>query len=87
MSAIVDYTDRTTCILFGDGAGAVLLEPSETHGVIDHKLHVDGAGAQMLRQRAGGSLHPPYTRYCGREGPCDLSRWSARLQGCRERNG
>ena len=59
MSAIVDYTDRTTCILFGDGAGAVLLEPSETHGVIDHKLHVDGAGAQMLRQRAGGSLHPP----------------------------
>ena len=59
LSTIADYTDRTTCILFGDGAAAVLLEPSETHGVIDHKLHVDGTGANFLRQKAGGSLFPP----------------------------
>ena len=59
MSSIVDYTDRTTCILFGDAAAAVLLEPSEEHGIIDHKLHVDGNGANFLRQKAGGSLFPP----------------------------
>ncbi|MGB1944663.1 MAG: beta-ketoacyl-ACP synthase III, partial [Flavobacteriales bacterium] len=59
MSSIIDYTDRTTCILFGDAAAAVLLEPSEEYGVIDHKLHVDGTGANFLRQKAGGSLHPP----------------------------
>ena len=59
MSSIIDYTDRTTCILFGDGAAAVLLEPSEEHGIIDHKLHVDGNGANFLRQKAGGSLFPP----------------------------
>jgi 3-oxoacyl-[acyl-carrier-protein] synthase-3 len=59
MSSIIDYTDRTTCILFGDGAAAVLLEPTESHGIIDHKLHVDGNGANFLRQKAGGSLFPP----------------------------
>ena len=59
MSSIIDYTDRTTCILFGDAAAAVLLEPSEEHGIIDHKLHVDGNGANFLRQKAGGSLFPP----------------------------
>ena len=59
MSAIVDYTDRTTCVLFGDGAGAVLLEPSEEWGIEDHLLRVDGSGAQYLRQKAGGSLNPP----------------------------
>lgn len=58
MSSIVDYTDRTTCVLFGDGAGAILLEPSEEHGVEDALLHHDGSGAKYLRQKAGGSLHP-----------------------------
>jgi 3-oxoacyl-[acyl-carrier-protein] synthase-3 len=58
MSSIVDYTDRTTCVLFGDGAGAVLLEPSEEYGIEDALLHHDGSGAKYLRQKAGGSLHP-----------------------------
>ena len=59
MSAIVDYTDRSTCILFGDGAGAVLLEPTtEDIGVKDSLLKSDGAGRNFLRMEAGGSLHP-----------------------------
>ena len=59
MSAIVDYTDRTTCILFGDGAGAVLLEPShEGHGIMDYILRSDGSGSEFLKMKAGGSLHP-----------------------------
>lgn len=59
MSSIVDYTDRTTCVLFGDGAAAVLLEPHATYGVQDALLKSDGGGVQYLRQKAGGSLHPP----------------------------
>lgn len=59
MSSIVDYTDRTTCVLFGDGAGAVLLEPSEAeNGIIDHIHHCDGGGAEFLCMKAGGSLNP-----------------------------
>ncbi len=60
MSSIVDYTDRTTCVLFGDGAGAVLLEPAadESTGIMDACLKSDGAGGGNLYQRAGGSLHP-----------------------------
>ena len=59
MSSIVDYTDRTTCVLFGDGAGAVLLEPSEDDdGIIDHIHYCDGEGANSLRQEGGGSLNP-----------------------------
>ena len=59
MSAIVDYTDRTTCILFGDGAGAVLLEPStDGNGVLDSLLKSDGAGKNYLHMKAGGSLKP-----------------------------
>ena len=59
MSAIVDYSDRTTCILFGDGAGAVLLEPSkDDYGVLDSILRSDGSGAQYLHMKAGGSLKP-----------------------------
>lgn len=59
MSSIVDYTDRTTCVLFGDGAGAILLEPnSEGLGVQDTILRSDGGGGEFLRQKAGGSLHP-----------------------------
>ena len=59
MSAIVDYTDRATCIIFGDGAGGVLLEPStEGNGVIDAVLKSDGAGREFLHMKAGGSLKP-----------------------------
>ena len=59
MSAIVDYTDRTTCIIFGDGAGAVLLEPTtEDFGIMDCILHSDGSGAKHLHMKAGGSLRP-----------------------------
>lgn len=59
MSAIVDYTDRTTCILFGDGCGAVLLEPStEGLGVLDSILKSDGSGRNYLDMKAGGSLLP-----------------------------
>ncbi len=60
MSAIVDYSDRTTCVLFGDGAAAVLLEPnSEGFGVLDSLLRSDGSGAQYLHMKAGGSKRPP----------------------------
>jgi len=59
MSSIVDYTDRTTCVLFGDGSGAILLEPNfEGLGVQDTILRSDGGGGEFLRQKAGGSLHP-----------------------------
>lgn len=59
MSSIVDYTDRNTCVLFGDGAGGVLLEPSNTEaGIIDSLLHLDGTGGEYLFMRGGGSLHP-----------------------------
>jgi len=59
MSSIVDYTDRSTCILFGDGCGAVLLEPdTEGNGIIDSVLKSDGAGRHYLYQKAGGSLNP-----------------------------
>lgn len=59
MSSIVDYTDRSTCILFGDAAGAVMLEPNaEGYGMIDSILRSDGEGGQYLYQAAGGSLRP-----------------------------
>lgn len=59
MSAIVDYSDRTTCILFGDGAGAVLLEPGEEgYGVLDSNLKTDGSGEKYLNMKAGGSRKP-----------------------------
>jgi 3-oxoacyl-[acyl-carrier-protein] synthase III len=59
MSAILDYTDRTTCIIFGDGAGAVLLEPTtEDVGVMDAILKSDGSGEQYLHMKAGGSRNP-----------------------------
>ncbi len=60
MSAIVDYTDRANCILFGDGSGAVMLEPStEGYGILDQVLCSDGSGEQYLNQKAGGSRRPP----------------------------
>jgi 3-oxoacyl-[acyl-carrier-protein] synthase III len=59
MSSIIDYTDRTTCIIFGDGAGCVLLEPStEEVGVIDWLLRSDGSGESYLHMKAGGSRMP-----------------------------
>ncbi len=59
MSSIVDYEDRTTCIIFGDGAGAVLLEPNtEGLGIQDSILRSDGSGRSFLHQKAGGSLNP-----------------------------
>jgi 3-oxoacyl-[acyl-carrier-protein] synthase-3 len=59
MSSIVDYTDRTTCVIFGDGAGAVLLEPTEENvGIMDSILRSDGAGRVHLHQKAGGSVNP-----------------------------
>ena len=59
MSRIIDYTDRTTCIIFGDGAGAVLLEPTtDGTGLLDSVQHVDGSGVDALWMPGGGSLHP-----------------------------
>jgi 3-oxoacyl-[acyl-carrier-protein] synthase-3 len=60
MSSIVDYTDRTTCVLFGDGAGAVLLEPAKdpSNCLIDFHHEVDGSGGESLKMPAGGSLMP-----------------------------
>ena len=60
MSALVDYTDRQTCIIFGDGCGAVLLEPNtEGFGIKDSILKSDGSGFKHLHQKAGGSAYPP----------------------------
>ena len=59
MSAIIDYTDRATCIIFGDGAGAVLLQPStDDNGIKDSILKSDGSGRQYLHLKAGGSVKP-----------------------------
>jgi 3-oxoacyl-[acyl-carrier-protein] synthase-3 len=63
MSSIIDYEDRTTCIIFGDGCGAVLLEPNEEgFGVMDSILRSDGSGCQYLHQKAGGSWRPATER-------------------------
>jgi len=60
MSSILNFEDRSTCVLFGDGAGAILLEATEDEdvGIIDFLLHSDGAGGKFLYMPAGGSLHP-----------------------------
>ena len=60
MSSILDYKDRSTCVLFGDGAGAVLVEPAKDgEGILDYSHDVDGSGGQYLYMPGGGSLHPP----------------------------
>lgn len=60
MSSITDYTDRATCILFGDAAGAILLQPSDNeYGHIDSWMRVDGVGAEFLHMKGGGSKNPP----------------------------
>ncbi len=59
MSSIIDYTDRATCVIFGDGGGAVLLEPNEEgNGIMDSILRSDGSGRVYLHQKAGGSIRP-----------------------------
>ncbi len=63
MSSIINYKDRNTCVLFGDAAGAVLLEPDEEgNGIIDFMLHTDGSGADFLKLKGGGSLYPATLR-------------------------
>ncbi len=61
MSSIINYEDRTTCVLFGDGAGVVLLEPSDndSYGILDAIIRMDGEGGRYLYMPAGGSLRPP----------------------------
>jgi 3-oxoacyl-[acyl-carrier-protein] synthase III len=60
MSSVLDYTDRATCVLFGDGAGAVLIEPSRNgYGLVDAVIRSDGSGMPHLHQKAGGSRMPP----------------------------
>lgn len=61
MSAMTDYTDRTTCPLFGDAAVAMMIEPTQEEGagLLDSILHVDGVGRHFLYQKAGGSMYPP----------------------------
>jgi len=61
MSSITDYTDRATCVLFGDGAGAFILEPAAEgeRGFVGHKHLIDGSGADVLNMAAGGSRLPP----------------------------
>jgi 3-oxoacyl-[acyl-carrier-protein] synthase-3 len=60
MSAIINYKDRNTCIIFGDGLGCALLEPTtDGLGIVDSILKIDGQGRHYLYQKAGGSLHPP----------------------------
>src|SRR5262249_21422243 len=61
MSSIIDYTDRATCIIFGDGAGAVILEACEDDslGLIDFVHEIDGSGGRALYMPGGGSLNPP----------------------------
>jgi 3-oxoacyl-[acyl-carrier-protein] synthase III len=61
MSSIIDYTDRATCVIFGDGAGAVILEPSDEEGIdiLDFEHEIDGTGACALYMPGGGSLNPP----------------------------
>jgi len=60
MSSITDYTDRTSCPLFGDAAGAVMLEPNKDgYGIMDYIFHTDGSGQKYLHMKAGGSVKPP----------------------------
>jgi 3-oxoacyl-[acyl-carrier-protein] synthase-3 len=70
LTRIVDYTDRTTCVLFGDGAGAVVLQASAEPGVLGIHLGSDGGGADLLSVPAGGTAAPctPYAPYPGSHG-------------------
>ncbi|UCD39154.1 MAG: ketoacyl-ACP synthase III [Fidelibacterota bacterium] len=100
MSSILDYTDRATCVLFGDGAGAILLEPCEdgSEGVLDSILRCDGSGAEYLYMEGGGSLYPPSAEtiakgqhYLQQDGPAVFkyaAKWMADVSAeVAERNG
>ena len=77
MSRIVDYTDRSTCILFGDAAAAVLIEPNnEGFGVIEDALFSDGIGKEFLNMKAGGSLIPASAETVANKQTLYFSRWS-----------
>jgi 3-oxoacyl-[acyl-carrier-protein] synthase-3 len=100
MSSIIDYADRATCVLFGDGAGAVLIEPAENdrEGILDFMHDIDGSGGQFLYMPAGGSLNPAShetvekrMHYVHQEGP-QVFKYAVRHMAetaCRllERNG
>ena len=88
MSSIIDYTDRTTCIIFGDGAGAVLFEANEEGlGMQDEILRSDGKGREFLKITAGGSLCTCYRTNCGRQTALCFSGREDRLQICRDQYG
>jgi 3-oxoacyl-[acyl-carrier-protein] synthase-3 len=77
MSSIVDYSDRTTCILFGDAAAAVLLEPNhDGYGILDSLLKSDGSGINYLHMKAGGSLKPPSNENGCRQRTFYLPGWT-----------
>ena len=89
MSSIIDYTDRTTCVIFGDGAGAVLLEPCEDGevGLIDYWHEVDGSGA-VAAEYAGGRKLESYECRDGREEDAlRPSGWAGGVQVCRSQDG
>jgi 3-oxoacyl-[acyl-carrier-protein] synthase-3 len=95
MSSIIDYTDRATCVIFGDGAGAAILEPAEhdSEGFIDFIHEVDGAGGQFLYMPGGGSLHPTSKEtiakkmhYVHQDGQ-QVFKFAVRKQKLLERNG
>ena len=89
MSSIIDYTDRATCVLFGDAAGAILVEPSRgRYGVVDTLIGSDGAGVVHLHQKAGGSRMPPTVEtvarrlhYVHQDGPAVYRFAVARMAG------
>jgi len=88
MSAITDYTDRTTCILFGDAAGAVLLEPTyDSVGLVDAVHNVDGSKWDLLCMHGGGSPAPADARNGRSENALPPSGGARRLPLCRHRHG
>ena len=87
-SSMTDFTDRAVCIIFGDGAGAVLLEPAEEgeEGIIDHVAQVEGMGGQYLYMPGGGSLNPASHETVDQKTALYSSGWTAGLQVCGEEN-
>lgn len=88
MSSILDYSDRTTCIIFGDGAGAVLLEKNdEGNGIMDSLLKSDGSGRKHLHMKAGGSVKPCLYRNCSCQGTLFIPGRAGSFQICCKRYG
>ena len=86
---MTDYTDRATCVLFGDGGGAVLIEPAEEGeiGMIDFVHEIDGSGGVSLNLPAGGSLNPSTPRDGGQEDALHPPGWAGGLQVCGAQDG